>query len=111
MTWGDTGLAWIPQEGLVRSVDVRDIYYCVKLYLLESYLLELYLLDIYIKEKVAVELEDPYPLLPADDKRRKMSDDEIIEKFVDLTESDLTNEEKDEFIEILKEQRCIQFKR
>ena len=34
-----------------------------------------------------------------------MSDDEIIEKFVDLTESDLTNEEKDEFIEILKEHR------
>ena len=56
-------------------------------------------------EKVAVELEDPYPWLPADDKRRKMSDDEIIEKFVDLTESDLTNEEKDEFIEILKEHR------
>ena len=56
-------------------------------------------------EKVAVELEDPYPWLPADDKRRKMSDDEIIEKYVDLTESDLTNEEKDEFIEILKEHR------
>ena len=33
----------------MRTVDVRDIYYCVKLYLLESYLLELYLLDIYIK--------------------------------------------------------------
>ena len=56
-------------------------------------------------EKVAVELEDPYTWLPADDKRRKISDDEIIEKFVDLTESDLTNEEKDEFIEILKEHR------
>ena len=56
-------------------------------------------------EKVAVELEDPYPWLPADDKRKKMSDDEIIEKFVDLTESDLTNKEKDEFIEILKEHR------
>ena len=49
VTWGDTGLAWNPQEGLVRTVDVKDIYYCVKLYLLESYLLELYLLDIYIK--------------------------------------------------------------
>ena len=34
-----------------------------------------------------------------------MSDDEIIEKFVDLSESDMTNEEKDEFIEILKEHR------
>ena len=30
-------------------MDVRDIYYCVKLYLLETYLLELYLLDIFIK--------------------------------------------------------------
>ena len=50
-------------------------------------------------EKVAVELEDPYPWLPKDDKRRKMSDDEILEKFVDLTESDMTDEEKDEFIQ------------
>ena len=33
----------------MRTVDLRDIYHCVKLYLLESYLLELYLLDIYIK--------------------------------------------------------------
>ena len=37
-------------------------------------------------EKVAIELEDPNPWLPADDKRRKMTGDEIIEKFVDLTE-------------------------
>ena len=56
-------------------------------------------------EKIAVETEDPYPWLPADDKRRKMSDDEIIEKFVDLTESDMTEEEKYEFIEILKDYR------
>ena len=56
-------------------------------------------------EKVSVELEDPYLWLPADDKRRKMSDDEIIEKFVDLTESDMTDEEKDEFIQILKDHR------
>ena len=56
-------------------------------------------------EKIAVETEDPYPWLPADDKRRKMSDDEIIEKFVDLTESDMTEEEKFEFIEILKDYR------
>ena len=33
----------------MRTVDVRDIYYCVKLYLLETYSLKLYLLDIYIK--------------------------------------------------------------
>ena len=25
MTWGDTGLAWNPQEGLVRTMDVGDI--------------------------------------------------------------------------------------
>ena len=56
-------------------------------------------------EKITVETEDPYPWLPADDKRRKMSDDEIIEKFVDLTESDMTEEEKFEFIEILKDYR------
>ena len=33
----------------MRTVDVRNIYYCMKLYLLELYLLELYLQDIYIK--------------------------------------------------------------
>ena len=53
-------------------------------------------------EKISVETEDPYPWLPADDKRRKMSDDEIIDKFVDLTESDMTEEEKYEFLQILK---------
>ena len=56
-------------------------------------------------EKISVETEDPYPWLPADDKRRKMGDDEIIEKFVDLTGSDMTDEEKDEFIQILKDHR------
>ena len=39
-------------------MDVRDIYCCVKLYLLETYLLELYLLDIYIKEPYVPILRD-----------------------------------------------------
>ena len=39
-------------------MDVRDIYCCVKLYLLETYLLELYLLDIYIKEPYVSILRD-----------------------------------------------------
>ena len=56
-------------------------------------------------EKIAVETEDQYPWLPADDKRRKMSDDKIIEKFVDLTDSDMTEEEKFEFIQVLKDYR------
>ena len=56
-------------------------------------------------EKISVEAEDPYPWLPADDKRRKMTDDEIIDKFVDLTESDLSEEEKYDFLEILKDHR------
>ena len=42
----------------MRTVDVRDIYYCMKLYLLESYLLELYLLDIYIKEPCVPTIRD-----------------------------------------------------
>ena len=47
-------------------MDVRDIYCCVKLYLLETYLLELYLLDIYIKGLYVPTIHERAEQSPAD---------------------------------------------
>ena len=35
---------------------------------------------------------DPYPWLDEDDHRRDMTDEEILDKYIDLTNSDLTLE-------------------
>ena len=56
-------------------------------------------------KKVKVDLEDPYPWLPKDDPRRNMSDEEILRKFVDLSKSDMTNEEMEELIELILDHR------
>ncbi len=45
--------------------------------------------------------EDPYPWLPDSDIHKKMMDNEILDKFVNLDKSILTEEEKKEFREIL----------
>ena len=41
------------------------------------------------------ENDDPYPWLDKDDPRRKMSDRKCLEKFIDLTDSDITEEGKE----------------
>ena len=56
-------------------------------------------------KKVRVDLEDPYPWLPKDDPRRNMSDEEILRKFVDLSKSDMTDEEKEELMELILDHR------
>ena len=45
--------------------------------------------------------KDPYPWLPQDDERRTMSDRQLIEKYVDLSESELTSKEKSEFQDMM----------
>ena len=45
--------------------------------------------------------EDPYPWLEKDDPRRYMSDQEILEKYVDLPDSDLSYAEKRSLYKIL----------
>ena len=52
-----------------------------------------------------VNLEDPYPWLPKDDPRRNMSDEEILRKFVDLSKSDMTDEEMEELMELILDHR------
>jgi len=51
--------------------------------------------------KMRVDPTDPYPWLDPDDVRRHMTDEEIIRKYVDLTESQLSPEEKEKFYEVL----------
>ena len=56
-------------------------------------------------KKVKVDLEDPYPWLPKDDPRRNMSDEEILRKFVDLSKSNMTDEEMEELMELILDHR------
>ena len=39
--------------------------------------------------------KDPYPWLDADGPRRKMTDQEILEKYIDLSNSDLNSAERE----------------
>ena len=48
---------------------------------------------------------DPYPWLDEDDLRRDMMDEEILDKYVDLTNSDLTPDEKGTLMKIIKEHK------
>ena len=45
--------------------------------------------------------KDPYPWLDTDDPRRKMTDQEILEKYIDLFDSDLNSAEKRSLYEVL----------
>ena len=44
---------------------------------------------------------DPYPWLEKDDPRRKMTDEEILRKFLDLRDSDLSHYEKEQLYKML----------
>ena len=48
---------------------------------------------------------DPYPWLDEDDPRRDMTDEEILDKYVDLTNSDLAPDEKGTLMKIIKEHK------
>ena len=51
--------------------------------------------------KVKVDPKDPYPWLNKDDKRRHMTDEDILYEFIDLSNSDMTEEEKEELMDII----------
>ena len=44
---------------------------------------------------------DLYPWLDSDDPRRKMTDEEILKKYVDLSDSDLTKMQREELVKIM----------
>ena len=48
---------------------------------------------------------DPYPWLDEDDPRRDMTDDEILDKYIDLTNSDLTPDEKGTLMKLIKDHK------
>ena len=48
---------------------------------------------------------DPYPWLAPDDPRRNMSDKEILDKYIDLSKSDLSPKEKKKLMQMIYEHR------
>ena len=55
----------------------------------------------YKKRGVKEKGPDPYPWLDKDDPRRHMTDEEILYKYVDLSESHLTESEKEEVMDLV----------
>ena len=51
------------------------------------------------------EKEDLYPWLDEDDPHRNMTDEEILDKYIDLSNSDLTSDEKETLMNIIKEHK------
>ena len=58
------------------------------------------------KDQLDLESEkDPYPWLELEDPRRDMSDEQILEKYVDLSDSDLDPSEKDTLLKLMKQRK------
>ena len=55
----------------------------------------------YRKRGVKEKGPDPYPWLDKDDPRRHMTDEEIVYKYIDLSESQLTESEKEEVMDLV----------
>ena len=55
----------------------------------------------YKKKDSARKSPDPYPWLDEDDPRRNMTDEEILYKYIDLSESHLTDREKEEVMDLV----------
>ena len=55
----------------------------------------------YKKKDSARKTPDPYPWLDEDDPRRNMTDEEILYKYIDLSESHLTDREKEEVMDLV----------
>ena len=51
------------------------------------------------------EKKDLYPWLDKDDPHRDMTDEEILDKYIDLSNSDLTSDEKETLMNIIKEHK------
>ena len=55
----------------------------------------------YRKGEVVRKSYDPYPWLDEDDPRREMTDEEILYRYIDLSESHLTRKEKEEVMDLI----------
>ena len=54
----------------------------------------------YKRKEIARKTPDPYPWLDEDDPRRDMTDEEILYKYINLSESHLTSTEKEEVMDL-----------
>ena len=54
----------------------------------------------YKRKEIARKTPDPYPWLDEDDPRRDMTDEEILYKYINLSESHLTKTEKEEVMDL-----------
>ena len=55
----------------------------------------------YKSKALTQKAQDPYPWLDQDDPRRTMTDEEILYCYIDLLESDLTQREKNEIMDLV----------
>ena len=53
------------------------------------------------QQKLQQSTDDPYPWLDSQDPRRDMSDEEILRKYIDLSQSILNDSEKEELMQII----------
>ena len=103
-------------EEMLGMVDLRSLgYYKIKQGILQQILSKYYKFkradtlckhfDIFIntlkKEREQEELKESYPWLDPSDERKYMTDKEILDKYIDLEKSCLTEEEKKEVMEML----------
>ena len=54
---------------------------------------------------MTMEKKTLYPWLDKDDPRRSMTDEEILDKYIDFSNSDLTSDEKETLMDIIKEDK------
>ena len=59
--------------------------------------------DRLIHEEPPLDTKDPYPWLDPQDPRRFQTDRELLEQLIDLSESSLTDSEKEQFYDLLEE--------
>ena len=59
--------------------------------------------DRLIHEEPPLDNKDPYPWLDPQDPRRFQTDRELLEQLIDLSESSLTDSEKEQFYDLLEE--------
>ena len=110
----------LPTEEVIGVIDTRSLgYFTVQYEQLENHLKEKYhfpkanevktclnrAIHTWNKaipsKQVVQNAADPYPWLEEEDKRRNMSDEEILDQFVDLSKSVLNNTEKKELRQLL----------
>ena len=106
---GKETIIFKPKE-MIGIVDLRLLgYYKIKQGILQQNLNKYYRLckyfNIFInilkKEREQTELKESYPWLDSSDKRKYITDREILDKYIDLDNSCLTKEERKEVMDML----------